>query len=348
MKKTQRVGLLCATLLAATSCCTLLAACGSGNESEPHKHDYGTTWITSDTQHWHECKNSGCDEKENDKAAHEWNDGVITTEATADADGIKTFTCKMCDKTKTEPVEYIVTLTENTDFAALVSDKVTEAEWKAAFAEASFSNCTIKYDFINIDGDDNTYKSDIILKIDKSDTRDYRNRIDHIEVDGQMVEVHPSEMSYWSLENNIITFYEYGYEDDLDTLYKGTTNYEADDKFTQWMFSYKIACADFGEYYNDFTYDDTLHAYVCKNKRLTTNHNWQPWDCEHEDIVIKIVNGRLAYASSRKIIVDDDGKDYHTYEPTQLYVYNYSTTQVTMPTNAIDYPEQEEQPPYEE
>lgn len=242
------------------------------------------------------------------------------------------------------PGTSLPTLTENTDFAALVSDKVTEAEWKTAFAETSFSNCTIKYDFNAADENGDLYNSRYILKIDKTDTRDYRSRNDYDEINGQMVEVMPSEMSYWSLENNVITFYEYGYEDDLDTLYKGTTDYDADDEFTQWMFSYKIACADFGDYYNDFTYDDTLHAYVC-NKRLTSNYNWQPWDCEHFNIVIKIVNGRLAYASSCKIETDENGEDVleSMTPPTKLYVYDYGTTHVTLPTNAIDWPEQDEE-----
>ena len=37
---------------------------------------------------------------------HSWNDGVITREPTADRQGEKTFTCRICSDTKTEPVEY--------------------------------------------------------------------------------------------------------------------------------------------------------------------------------------------------------------------------------------------------
>ena len=40
---------------------------------------------------------------------HAWDDGVITTPATKEADGVKTFTCKDCGTTKTEAVKYVVT-----------------------------------------------------------------------------------------------------------------------------------------------------------------------------------------------------------------------------------------------
>ncbi len=37
---------------------------------------------------------------------HDWDEGVITKEPTSKEDGIKTFTCKRCKVTKTEPVKY--------------------------------------------------------------------------------------------------------------------------------------------------------------------------------------------------------------------------------------------------
>ncbi|MBE6680413.1 MAG: hypothetical protein E7598_07845, partial [Ruminococcaceae bacterium] len=38
-----------------------------------------------------------------------WDDGVITTEPTADADGVKTYTCTVCGRTKTEAVKFVCT-----------------------------------------------------------------------------------------------------------------------------------------------------------------------------------------------------------------------------------------------
>ena len=46
---------------------------------------------------------SRCDEI-SDKAAHEWDEGVITTEPTCTEEGMKTYTCEACGKTKTESI----------------------------------------------------------------------------------------------------------------------------------------------------------------------------------------------------------------------------------------------------
>ncbi len=66
-----------------------------------HIHNTDTNWTTDGSNHWHTC--SGCDEKL-DFAAHTWDEGVITTEPAEDKDGVKTFTCDICKRTKTEPV----------------------------------------------------------------------------------------------------------------------------------------------------------------------------------------------------------------------------------------------------
>ena len=90
-------------------------------------HKYETTWMTDDTSHWHKCAN--CDVT-TDKAdhtfdtnncaenrtctgcgyvklagQHTWNDGVVTKEATCTEPGEKTYTCKVCSETKTEPIK---------------------------------------------------------------------------------------------------------------------------------------------------------------------------------------------------------------------------------------------------
>ncbi len=36
---------------------------------------------------------------------HDWDDGVVTTEPTADTEGVMTYTCSRCDATKTEPID---------------------------------------------------------------------------------------------------------------------------------------------------------------------------------------------------------------------------------------------------
>lgn len=86
------------------------ATCNTcGYERAAHTaHTAGTVWENDETNHWHVCTASGCEEKL-DTAAHTWNAGEITTPATFTSDGEKTYTCTVCEKTKTETVamEYI-------------------------------------------------------------------------------------------------------------------------------------------------------------------------------------------------------------------------------------------------
>lgn len=65
-----------------------------------HTHDWSGEWSKDDTYHWHDCLNN-CGEKK-DNAAHIWDDGTVTKQPTADAEGEKTFECTVCGKTKTE------------------------------------------------------------------------------------------------------------------------------------------------------------------------------------------------------------------------------------------------------
>ena len=86
-----------------TFTCTVCAK--TRTEAVKHTHTYKIEWASDDTHHWHECEDGKCTDV-SDKAEHTWNEGKITTEATPDADGVKTFTCTVCEKTKTEAVKY--------------------------------------------------------------------------------------------------------------------------------------------------------------------------------------------------------------------------------------------------
>ena len=114
-------------LLAVCMCLSIgvmLTACGD----EEHTHTYQTEWSKDATHHWHACEGDkvdrGCDDVA-DKAEHTWNDGEITTEATAEADGIKTFTCTVCFQTKTETLKYSYTITKEEWLTCLTSDNFT-------------------------------------------------------------------------------------------------------------------------------------------------------------------------------------------------------------------------------
>lgn len=82
-----------------------LAAWKAGEGSIPAKgHIAGSVWATDENKHWHLC--AVCNEKVAEtEEDHAWNDGVITTAATCKSEGEKTYTCTVCEKTKTEVVE---------------------------------------------------------------------------------------------------------------------------------------------------------------------------------------------------------------------------------------------------
>ena len=65
-------------------------------------HNYGTWTKLNGTQHQRVCAN---DKTHVEKANHTWDNGKITTAATCTKDGVKTFTCTVCQATKTETVK---------------------------------------------------------------------------------------------------------------------------------------------------------------------------------------------------------------------------------------------------
>ena len=106
MKKTIRM--ILSLVLVLVLGVALLVACNNKGGEEPETHTYSATWSNDASEHWHQCTQDGHTDVA-DKAAHTWNEGTITTEATFTRDGEKTYTCTVCQKTKTETVtmEYI-------------------------------------------------------------------------------------------------------------------------------------------------------------------------------------------------------------------------------------------------
>lgn len=77
--------------------------CGHTKTEEIPKlnHSYSANWSSDETNHWHAC--SGCNEK-GSLSKHSWNAGVITKPATETSAGIRTYTCTVCQATKTETI----------------------------------------------------------------------------------------------------------------------------------------------------------------------------------------------------------------------------------------------------
>ena len=109
----------------------------------PHEHAWASAWSSDDDYHWHEC--ATCDDV-NEKGAHEWDDGEVTTEPTETTEGIRTYTCKTCHKTKTEPV------------AALGHTHSPSKEWSSDDTQHwhACSGCNEK-----VDAENHTYKDGV-------------------------------------------------------------------------------------------------------------------------------------------------------------------------------------------
>lgn len=66
-------------------------------------HSYSAAWTSDGTNHWHVCTVEGCGATTTPEA-HSWNEGVVTTPATATTAGERTYTCTVCQATKKETI----------------------------------------------------------------------------------------------------------------------------------------------------------------------------------------------------------------------------------------------------
>lgn len=82
---------------------TFTCSCGASYTEKITKsgHSYGAWIKLNDTQHQRVCSR---DRSHVEKANHAWNSGNVTTTATCSAAGVKTYTCTVCNGTKTETI----------------------------------------------------------------------------------------------------------------------------------------------------------------------------------------------------------------------------------------------------
>ncbi len=73
------------------------------------EHSYTKYKYIDSSQHAQVCAH--CD-KENSRAAHSWNSGVVTTEPTTSREGVRTYTCTVCNGTKTESIPRLMNYTD--------------------------------------------------------------------------------------------------------------------------------------------------------------------------------------------------------------------------------------------
>ena len=124
-----------------------------------HTHAASAEWGKDATNHWHECTVSGCNEQL-DKAAHTWDEGTVTTKATFTSDGEKTYTCTVCEKTKTETVtmEYIDVNFVKSDAEVQTKVRFTVAEAGTYYFRYEVQDCGFAngYYWINMNKVDGT------------------------------------------------------------------------------------------------------------------------------------------------------------------------------------------------
>lgn len=129
-----------------------------GYERPAHDHA-AITWSSDATYHWHDCTVSGCGEQF-DKAEHVWDEGTVTTPATFTSDGEKTYTCTVCEKTKTETVtmEYIDVNFVKSDAEVQTKVRFTVAEAGTYYFRYEVQDCGFAngYYWINMNKVDGT------------------------------------------------------------------------------------------------------------------------------------------------------------------------------------------------
>lgn len=114
-------------------------------------HTYGD-WQYDDDNHWKEC--SEC-QHHDQEGPHEWDNGNVTIEPTCYDEGVKTFTCNTCQKTRTEPVD-VLSMTETQEevfndvcdlFSVVLGDPNTEQSNKTTYENL----CELYHQFTNED-----------------------------------------------------------------------------------------------------------------------------------------------------------------------------------------------------
>lgn len=67
-----------------------------------HVHTFESGWSSDEYLHWHAA--SCTHQVKGDTSAHVWSEGVITTPATEESEGLRTYKCVLCEHEKTEVI----------------------------------------------------------------------------------------------------------------------------------------------------------------------------------------------------------------------------------------------------
>ena len=248
----------------AFSACFALAACEDEETPTPpvHEHSYASEWSKDADNHWHACTGTDCTEA-SDKAAHTWNDGEITTQPSASADGVKTFTCTVCTQTKTESVVYVPTPSEI---------------WQNAFDNSKITNCTVRLE----DPSNGT----ILYKVATIDG----DRVVHLS--------NSSGMNYYlvyTADGKYVAYMKSGEDWTKQEFDQPISVFEM-------CSSYAAVCPNFGAYFTEFEYDEATGSYIFNGvedvDELQTNDIMTNSTAKYYNAAVKIVDGKLVQVTS--------------------------------------------------
>lgn len=319
---------LIAALLAGTMLCMSLTACGgttdnggtTGDET-PHTHTFEEGWTWDETDHWHKAT---CEHQNevSEKNAHTMSNGK----------------CSVCGYEE----EKKISLTEDTDFLALVSDRVTEEEWKAVFSEENFKNVTVRDTRGDIEGKDDQRAK---MYLDCSDThlgldgyfRQWSVGIipttegERVNIFGMIIE-NGTQAQYQTMNGQLCYMQRELTQENIEEVEEGQFVM----KDGQYSFLYgTLIAADLSDYFNDFTFDEKLGAYVYEapeDSDDTKNGIWVDFmafdgmGARLTYVELKFKEGRLALIHTR---CDGYSTDYY-----DCY-YDYGTTKVVVPEDAV-------------
>ena len=127
MKK--RIG-LCLACLLMLLCALVLISC----QEEDHTHTYAEEWSFDDEGHWHTatCAHTS---KKSDYGKHKWDKGTVIEEPTEKREGLMSYACTVCGKTKEEAInplehvhtfESVLSFDENGHYYAATCSHTTE------------------------------------------------------------------------------------------------------------------------------------------------------------------------------------------------------------------------------
>ena len=111
---------------------------GCAEPTPEHHHTYANSYSKDDTYHWYAAT---CEHENEvkDKQEHIWNDGEVTMKPTVDENGEKTYTCSVCEATKTESIDAYGYRAIEVDYTNGVLYVPAERQLKVAqFADAHF------------------------------------------------------------------------------------------------------------------------------------------------------------------------------------------------------------------